>query len=120
MLHREGQHGAGAIPHDVRFAADLMEPAVQIQDVAQGVRVVQVVGGGKGRVAARQRAVGMALPFLWMIFSSFKPLDEIFIKPPKLLPMAWTTQNYQTAFSAGGFYSSFFNSFYIATVVTVV
>jgi hypothetical protein len=40
VLHGEWQHGAGAIPHDVRSAADLMEPAVQIQDVAQGVRVV--------------------------------------------------------------------------------
>lgn len=65
-------------------------------------------------------SVAMALPFAWMILSSFKPLDEIFIKPPKLLPMAWTTQNYETAFSSGGFYSSFFNSFYIATVVTIV
>ena len=65
-------------------------------------------------------SIAMALPFAWMILSSFKPLDEIFIKPPKLLPMDWTTQNYQTAFTAGGFYSSFFNSFYIATLVTVI
>ena len=65
-------------------------------------------------------SAAMALPFLWMIFSSFKPLDEIFMAPPKLLPMAPTTMNYQTAFAAGGFGTSFFNSFYIATVVTVV
>ncbi|GAA3695064.1 carbohydrate ABC transporter permease [Microlunatus aurantiacus] len=62
----------------------------------------------------------MALPFLWMILSSFKPLDEIFIKPPKMFPMAWTIQNYQTAFGTGSFYTSFFNSFYIATLVTVI
>ncbi|HEY5980778.1 MAG TPA: carbohydrate ABC transporter permease [Microlunatus sp.] len=65
-------------------------------------------------------SVLMALPFLWMIFSSFKPLDEIFMQPPKLLPMAPTLQNYQTAFGTGSFYTSFFNSFYIATIVTVV
>ena len=62
----------------------------------------------------------MALPFVWMLLSSFKPLDEIFIKPPKMLPMAWTTQNYQTAFATGNFYPAFFNSFYIATIITVV
>lgn len=65
-------------------------------------------------------SAAMAIPFLWMIFSSFKPLDEIFLSPPKLLPMAPTMTNYQTAFGAGGFFSSFFNSFYIATLVTVV
>ncbi|HEY5784381.1 MAG TPA: carbohydrate ABC transporter permease [Microlunatus sp.] len=65
-------------------------------------------------------SAAMAFPFLWMLFSSVKPLDEIFMAPPKLLPMAPTTQNYQTAFDAGGFYSSFFNSFYIATLVTVI
>jgi multiple sugar transport system permease protein len=65
-------------------------------------------------------AAAMALPFLWMILSSFKPLDEIFIKPPKFFPMAPTVQNYQTAFDTGNFYSAFFNSLYIATVVTVI
>jgi multiple sugar transport system permease protein len=65
-------------------------------------------------------ALAMGMPFLWMLFSSFKPLDEIFIQPPKLLPQAPTAQNYQTAFGTGNFYISFWNSFYIATVVTAV
>lgn len=65
-------------------------------------------------------ALIMGLPFLWMIFSSFKPLDEIFMSPPKLLPQSPTIQNFQTAFSTGNFYSAFFNSFYIAAVVTAV
>lgn len=62
----------------------------------------------------------MALPFIWMIMSSFKPLDEIFIRPPKLFPMAPTAQNYQTAFGTGTFVQAFINSVYIATVITVV
>ena len=65
-------------------------------------------------------SLAMALPFIWMLLSSFKPLDEIFIKPPKLFPMAPTVQNYETAFGTGNFYSAFFNSFYIATLVTVI
>jgi len=65
-------------------------------------------------------SIAMGLPFIWMILSSFKPLDEIFIVPPKLFPQNPTMQNYQTAFDTGNFYTSFFNSFYIATVVTAV
>jgi multiple sugar transport system permease protein len=65
-------------------------------------------------------AVLMFIPFVWMISSSFKPLDEIFKQPPTLFPVAPTLMNYQTAFDTGTFYRSFFNSFYIATVITVV
>ena len=62
----------------------------------------------------------MALPFIWMLLSSVKPLDEIFIRPPKLFPMAPTLQNYETAFGTGTFVPAFINSVYIAAVVTVV
>jgi multiple sugar transport system permease protein len=65
-------------------------------------------------------AVLMFIPFVWMISSSFKPLDEIFKQPPTLFPVAPTLVNYQTAFGTGTFLQSFFNSFYIAAVVTVV
>ena len=62
VLHREGQHGAGAIPHDARFAADLMEPAVQVKRVAQREGVAQIVCCSERLGAACQCAVGVALP----------------------------------------------------------
>jgi multiple sugar transport system permease protein len=62
----------------------------------------------------------MALPFVWMIFSGFKPLDEIFAQPPKIFPQAWTTANYQTALTGANFALGFFNSFYIALTVVIV
>ena len=65
-------------------------------------------------------AVLMATPFVWMMASSFKPLDEIFARPPKIFPVAPTAQNYETAFGTGTFFQAFFNSFYIAAVITVV
>jgi len=65
-------------------------------------------------------ALLMAMPFVFMISSSFKPLDEIFMRPPQLFPMAPTLTNYETAFGTGTFLQSFFNSFYIASVITVV
>jgi multiple sugar transport system permease protein len=64
-------------------------------------------------------AFAMAAPFFWMIFSSFKPLGEIFAQPPKMLPQDWILDNYVTAFTGANFALGFFNSFYIATVVVV-
>lgn len=65
-------------------------------------------------------AVLMAGPFLWMVFSSFKPLDEIFAQPPKLLPQIWQPGNYVTTLQGANFAQGFFNSFYIAATVTIV
>jgi len=62
----------------------------------------------------------MALPFVWMILSSFKPLEEIFAQPPKLLPQAWTTQNWGTALTGANFLQGFANSAIVAVSVTVV
>ena len=65
-------------------------------------------------------AVVMALPFAWMLFSSFKPLGEIFVQPPKLLPQDWNLQGYRTALSGADFLRGFWNSTYIAVTITVV
>jgi ABC-type glycerol-3-phosphate transport system permease component len=37
-------------------------------------------------------------PFWWMISSSFKPFEEIFAYPPRLLPQTWVIENYQHVF----------------------
>ncbi|RZT27527.1 carbohydrate ABC transporter membrane protein 2 (CUT1 family) [Kribbella sp. VKM Ac-2569] len=65
-------------------------------------------------------AVVMALPFAWMVLSSFKPLDEIFVQPPKLFPQVWQPQNYRDALEAADFLRGFLNSLYIAVIVVVV
>jgi multiple sugar transport system permease protein len=63
-------------------------------------------------------ALAMALPFAWMLFSSFKPLGEIFIQPPKLLPQDWNVDGYRTALGGADFVRGFWNSTYIALTVT--
>jgi multiple sugar transport system permease protein len=65
-------------------------------------------------------AVAMALPFAWMLFSSFKPLGEIFIQPPKLFPEDWNVEGYRTALGGADFVRGFWNSTYIAVTITVV
>jgi multiple sugar transport system permease protein len=62
----------------------------------------------------------MALPFAWMLFSSFKPLGEIFIQPPKLLPQDWNVDGYSTALGGADFLHGFWNSTYIALTITAV
>lgn len=65
-------------------------------------------------------AIAMALPFAWMLFSSFKPLGEIFMQPPHLLPQEWNLQGYRTAFAGADFVRGFWNSTYIAVTVTAI
>lgn len=62
----------------------------------------------------------MALPFLWMILASFKPLEEIFRSPPSLFPQNWTDQNYDTAFTQVDFVRAFANSIIVAVAVTAL
>ena len=42
-------------------------------------------------------------PFLWMVFTSFKPLAEALKLPPTFLPETWVPQNYVDAWNSGPF-----------------
>ncbi len=39
----------------------------------------------------------MSLPFIWLVISSFKPLEKIFIFPPEWIPNPFRPQNYVEA-----------------------
>lgn len=65
-------------------------------------------------------AVLMAIPFLWMLLASFKPLSEIFQYPPSLIPQDWTLRNYTTALTQVDFARAFVNSVVVAVSVTAV
>lgn len=62
----------------------------------------------------------MFIPFLWMVFSAFKPLDEIFMRPPKILPNAWTVDGFRTAWEGAPFARAYINSFLVASLVTII
>ncbi|WP_116952715.1 carbohydrate ABC transporter permease [Jiangella endophytica] len=67
--------------------------------------------------------VVMSVPFLyptlWMLFSAFKPVDEIFAVPPSLLPRDWTLDGVSKIFTVTPFARQYLNSLYIAVVVTI-
>ncbi|WP_240665883.1 carbohydrate ABC transporter permease [Agromyces sp. LHK192] len=63
-------------------------------------------------------AVPFVFPTWWMITSSLKPINEIFAFPPELWPSNPTLDGYVEAFTAQPFAQQYFNSMYIAILVT--
>ncbi len=63
-------------------------------------------------------ALPFLFPFWWMITSSLKSADEIFGRLT-LLPESWHWQNFARVFSYQPFAEQYFNSVYIAVIVTV-
>ena len=64
-------------------------------------------------------AIPFVFPTWWMITSSFKPINEIFSFPPTLWPANPTLEGYAEAFAVQPFGLQYFNSLYIAVIVTV-
>lgn len=58
-------------------------------------------------------------PFWWMLVGSLKNSTEIFAFPPKLLPKVWQWQNYIEVFRYQPYALHYFNSLYIAVLVTL-
>ncbi len=60
----------------------------------------------------------MAIPFVWMILSSFKTTREIRQAPSRWIPEEPTLQNYRDLFDRLDFPRYFFNSTFVAVAVT--
>ncbi|MEV7231786.1 carbohydrate ABC transporter permease [Polymorphospora sp. NPDC051019] len=63
-------------------------------------------------------AVPFVFPTWWMVTSSFKPISDIFSWPPSLLPTNPQVDAYRQVFELQPFAQQYFNSAYIAAVVT--
>ena len=64
-------------------------------------------------------AVIALLPFVWMVLSSLKRIDEVLTYPPTLLPRNATLDNYVMAWTLIPFSRYMLNSFLIASVGTL-
>jgi multiple sugar transport system permease protein len=62
----------------------------------------------------------MLMPFVWMLVTSLKPLNEVTVFPPKWVfwPLQW--QNYVEAWNTAPFGRYFFNSITVSVVTTVL
>jgi len=63
--------------------------------------------------------VVMFLPVLWVVSSSFKPLDEIYQIPPTFFPETWILTNYTEALAKFPFLQYLFNSVTVTVVATI-
>jgi multiple sugar transport system permease protein len=77
----------------------------------------------RGKLALYALLCVLCVPFVfptwWMVTSSFKPVSEIFAMPPRLLPARWDFSAYSQVFEFQPFARQYFNSLYIALVVTL-
>ena len=79
------------------------------QDLRSGVlHAVLIIG-----------ALAMATPFIWMVSTSFKTLDQVFTYPPKWIPDPFIWTNYPAALTVVPFGTWFLNSLKLAVVVTL-
>ncbi|TVY07483.1 carbohydrate ABC transporter permease [Paenibacillus cremeus] len=64
-------------------------------------------------------SVFMLIPFLWMLSTSLKEPAKVFVFPPELIPSPVRFENYLEVLRTTPFHLFYFNSFYIAVLVTV-
>jgi multiple sugar transport system permease protein len=64
-------------------------------------------------------AAAVLVPFIWMILTSLKDMNEIFVYPPKWIPKKFNFQNYVNAFQAAPFGKYYMNSLFVAITVTL-
>jgi len=62
----------------------------------------------------------MFLPVLWVVFSSFKSLEEIYRIPPPFLPEKWIIANYTEALQKFPFLRYLVNSVTVTVAATVI
>lgn len=65
-------------------------------------------------------AVGMVIPFVWMLLASFKTSNEVFSIPMKLLPKIWHWENYQEIWKKIPLLTFFVNTTKLTFITTVV
>lgn len=77
----------------------------------------------RAKIACYAVMVVLAVPFVfptwWMITASLLPANEVLAYPPKLFPASPQWENYKTAFTDFPLARQYFNSLYIAVLVTL-
>ncbi|NPV81388.1 MAG: carbohydrate ABC transporter permease [Firmicutes bacterium] len=80
---------------------------IKIQSIEISLHIILMLG-----------ALGMIMPFLWMITTSLKPLNRVFAYPPEWLPRYFEWGNYLAALRGAPFERFYLNTIIIAVTVT--
>lgn len=79
----------------------------------------KIVSGAIWYIIVTLLALTVIFPFVWMISTSFKPLNEVFVYPPRWIPQNWTWQNYVEVWKQAPFARYFLNSTITSVCVTI-
>jgi multiple sugar transport system permease protein len=82
-------------------------------------RQIQILYRACWTIALLIAAIPFVFPFVWMVSAGFKSVTEIF-GAPTLVPRVWRWQNFVEVFTYQPFARQYFNSLYIAIVVTAL
>lgn len=77
------------------------------------------IGNGFALLALTLLGIFWMVPFLWMVSTSFKGLDEVYAFPPRFVPREIHWGNYLEAWQTVPFTRFFFNSLFVATATTL-
>lgn len=61
----------------------------------------------------------VVFPYIWMFFTSFKPVEEVFTDKLSIFPSTWKFSNYVEVFT-GSFLSSILNSFLVVFIGVIL
>jgi len=96
--------------------------AAQVQQ-SERVKVIKQIraqlGGLTLHVVLGLGALIMLVPFIWMVSTSFKTIDQVFTFPPNWIPNPFIWENYPRAFTSVPFGRWFLNSLQIAILGTI-
>lgn len=62
----------------------------------------------------------VVVPFVWMIFSSFKEINEFYLIPPKILPKKFMLDNFKELFDKANFGKYYLNSLFVTGMQVVL
>ncbi len=106
----------------------MARPVLDVDDALREPRRDERAGRGRSRPNPWRKvllyglllvlSVPFVFPTWWMVTSSLKPINEIFAFPPELWPSNPTLDGYVEAFTVQPFARQYFNSMYIAVLVT--
>ena len=79
-----------------------------------------MVGSAVAYVVSLLLVVFIGFPLLWMLVSSFKPAEQLFVSPPRLLPSTLTLDWYRNVMLQSGAPTYFRNSLVIGAATTAI
>ena len=90
------------------------------QGPAKASKWGKIIGKVLAYIVVTLGAIMMALPFVWLILSSFKTLEEISLFPPTFFPKNPTLSNFREVFERIPFARYYMNSIITSVIPTVV